>query len=113
MCRCRVGSYVRVKHDDLFNFWVMRINRVHVQRPEIRRNVAMLLRGHRLIFEKQHMVFDEQRQQFRALRGRQRFAEVNIRHNCTDCGRQLLGLHTSKLVALACVQLSNQANYIK
>ena len=41
----------------------MRINRVHVRSPEIRRKVAMLTRGHRLFLEEQHMVLDEQRQQ--------------------------------------------------
>jgi hypothetical protein len=79
MPRVAVGRvlHVRVKHDDLFDFWVMRINRVHVQRPEIRRNVAMLSRGHWLIFEKQHMVLNKQSQNLRTLFSRQRFAEVN------------------------------------
>jgi hypothetical protein len=55
----------------------MRINGVHVQRPEIRRNVAMLSRGHWLIFEKQHMVLNKQSQNLRTLFSRQRFAKVN------------------------------------
>ena len=78
---------VRQDHD----FWrvrLARIERVTVKRAEARREISLLHRRQRLVFEKEHEPFVERRANRRNLLIGEGLAQVDALDRCADRGRK-------------------------